>query len=167
MKSVTHRCIHQFMLLVVMAFPALTSAKSVPAFGTWIDCNFAPLLVSLPGTTTDVVTVGITQDFSGTLDGTYTGSERDVLNADGSATFRGGGIFTGTVAGRSGTASFRYEWIAPAGADGYATWVLEGLTGSLDGVQGQGTFAGSSADFSDACPAGKFSGTYEGTVEAR
>jgi Protein of unknown function (DUF3224) len=113
-----------------------------------------------------VITVGITQDFSGTLDWTYTGSERDVINnPDGSATFKGGGIFTGTVAGRSGTASFRYEGVAPVGQQAQATWVLEGLTESLEKVTGKGTFDGSFVEISDGCPAGIYSGSYEGSLK--
>ena len=132
--------------------------------GNWIDCNFAPLVreAGLP----TVVIVGITQDFTGTLDGTYTGSERDVIQGDNSATFSGGGIFTGTVAGKRGTATFRYEGAAPLNGPPLATWVLEGLTESLDKVKAHGTFGGEGADFTDpSCPAGKFSGTYEGTLK--
>lgn len=67
------------------------------------------------------------------------GTERDVVYADGSATFHGSGMFTGNVAGRSGTATYSYEGIAPAG-QARATWVLVGLTGSLASVKGHATF---------------------------
>lgn len=156
--------LHLLLMATVAAitFPAVTSAGPPKASGTWVDCNFAPLVREAGPPT--IVTVGITQDFSGTLNGTYTGSERDVIQGDGSATFQDGGIFTGTIAGRSGTATFRYDGIAPVGQPAQATWVLEGLTESLDKVKGHGTFGGSFVDVSDGCPAGIFSGTYEGTL---
>src|SRR5713101_1476022 len=92
-----------------IAFPAVTTATPLGVSGTWDDCNFAPLFRAAGPNT--VVTVGITENFFGDLVGTYAGTERDVVNADGTATFHGSGIFTGTVAGRFGTATYRYEGI--------------------------------------------------------
>ena len=145
-----------------IGFPALTSAAPVEASGTWDDCNFAPSLRAAGPNT--VVTLGITENFFGTLLGTYAGTERDVVYADGSATFHGSGIFTGNVAGRSGTATYRYEGIAPASQPFHATWVLVGETGSLASVKGHGTFGGSFNGVTDACDAGIFSGSYEGSL---
>src|SRR2546430_4646763 len=113
MQSVTRRRIQLFMVLVAIAFPPVTSAAPVPAAGTWNACNFAPVFRAAGRNT--VETVGITENFFGPLLGTYAGTERDVIYADGSATFHGSGIFTGTVLGASsGTATYRYEGIAPA-----------------------------------------------------
>jgi hypothetical protein len=83
-----------------IAIPAVTHAAPVPALGAWDDCNFGPALC-FPGPNT-VATIGITGNFDGSLDGKYEGSERDVVTADGSATFHGSGIFTGTVSASRG-----------------------------------------------------------------
>ena len=147
---------------VAIGFPALTSAAPVEASGTWDDCNFAPSLRAAGPNT--VVTLGITENFSGDLLGTYIGTESDVVYADSSATFHGSGIFTGTVAGRSGTATYRYEGIAPAGQPLRATWVLVGESGSLAAVRGHGTFGGNFDGVSDTCDAGIFSGSYGGSL---
>src|SRR6266566_3273120 len=97
MQSVTRRDIRLFMVLVAIAFPAVASAAPVPASGTWNDCNFAPVFRAAGPNT--VETVGITENFFGTLLGTSAGTESDLIYADGSATFHGSGIFTGTVLG--------------------------------------------------------------------
>ena len=150
------------MVLVAITFPAVTSAAPVAASGTWDDCNFAPdFRAAGPNA---VGTVGITENFFGTLNGTYAGTERDVIYADGSATFHGSGTFTGTVAGRSGTGTYRYEGIGPAGQPFRATWVFVGETGSLASVRGHGTFGGNFDGVSGACDGGIFSGTYEGAL---
>ena len=148
--------------VAAIAFPAVTSAAPVAASGTWDDCNFAPAFRAAGPNF--VGTVGITENFFGTLDGTYIGTERDVVYADGGATFHGSGVFTGNVAGRSGTATYLYEGIAPAGQPFHATWVLVGETGSLASVRGHGTFGGSFDGVSDTCDAGIFSGSYEGSL---
>jgi hypothetical protein len=78
------------------------------------------------------VTIGITENFQGSMSGTYVGTERDVVYANGSATFHGNGVFTGTIAGRTGTASYRYEGVFPVGSPSFhANWVLIGKTGGL------------------------------------
>ena len=145
-----------------IAFPAVSAAAPGKASGTWVDCNFAPDFRAVGPNL--VGTVGITENFSGDLLGTYIGTESDVVYADSSATFHGSGIFTGTVAGRSGTATYRYEGIAPAGQPLRATWVLVGESGSLAAVRGHGTFGGNFDGVSDTCDAGIFSGSYEGSL---
>ena len=69
--------------VTAIAFPALAHGGAAKISGAWKDCNFAPLVREAGPPM--VVIVGITQDFTGTLDGTYTGSERDVIQGDGSA----------------------------------------------------------------------------------
>jgi len=148
--------------VAAIAVPALSSAAPVEASGTWDDCNFAPSFRTAGPNT--VETVGITENFFGTLTGTYVGTESDVIYADGSATFHGSGIFTGNVAGRSGTAAYRYEGIAPANQPFHATWVLVGDGGSLGSVRGHGTFGGNFDGVTGACDGGIFSGSYEGAL---
>jgi hypothetical protein len=110
-----------------------------------------------------VVTNGVTVNFFGTLLGTYAGTQSSVVHADGRNTFHGSGIFTGAVAGRSGTASFHLEGMFPD-EPFHGTWVLVGETGSLASVNGHGTFAGTSGDATGACDLAPFSGSYEGAL---
>jgi hypothetical protein len=161
MQSVTHRRIQLFMIFVAIALPAVTSAAPVPASGTFDGCQFAPVF-SAAGPNT-VVTNGVTANFFGTLLGTYAGTQYSVNHADGRNTFHGSGIFTGAVAGRSGTATFRYEGMFPEEPFD-ATWVLVGETGSLASVTGHGTLVGTSDDATGACDLNTFSGSYEGAL---
>ena len=159
-----NRILRTVLLVVAMAIvaPSAAAAATPSASGTWDDCNFAPI-VSTAGPNV-VVTVGITENFQGVLTGSYVGTERDVVYVNGSATFHGSGVFSGTIAGRTGTATFRYEGIAPVGAPARATWVLTGLTGGTASARGQGTFTVGFDGVSDACDAGLYSGTYRGQI---
>lgn len=161
---------------VVVALPLAASADKteIPAAGTWIDCNIAPQ-VRTAGLNT-FVTIGIKEIFYGAMEGTFECTEYDVVRSDGTGTFRGAGIFTGTLfAGtaneRFGTAIFRYRGeFGPEGA--LAKWSLVGLTGSLASAKGDGTFdvyyveAGDEDDlFCEECDGGVFAGNYEGTFK--
>ena len=145
--------------------PGVAAAGSPPpATGTWDDCNFAPV-VRTAGPNT-IVTIGITENFQGSLSGTYVGTERDVVYANGSATFHGNGVFTGTIAGRTGTASYRYEGVFPVGSPSFhANWVLIGQTGGLASANGQGTFGGVFGEITEACDGGTYFGTYQGQIQ--
>ena len=146
-----------------VGLPAIASAAPIEASGTWDDCNFAPVFLTAGPNT--VVTVGIKQNFFGTMNGTYVGTERDVVTADGGATLHGSGVFTGSVAGRSGTATYSYEGTVPAGQKkAHLTWVLSGMTGSLAPVKGHGTVGGSFTGVSGECDAGTFAGSYAGSL---
>src|SRR5262245_53488597 len=95
-------------IVLALALPAVVSAATpIAASGSWDDCNFAPVVRA--GGPNLTVTVGITESLSGTIAGTYAGTERDQVYADGSATFHGSGVFTGSVNGRSGTADYSYQ----------------------------------------------------------
>ena len=151
------------LVVAVAAFaPAAASASSPSISGTWDDCNFAPV-VGTAGPNV-IVTIGITENFQGGMSGSYVGTERDVVFPTGGATFHGSGLFTGTIDGRTGTATYRYEGIAPVGAAIRVNWVLIGRSGGIASVQGQGTFTGGFDGVSDVCDAGLYSGTYEGQI---
>ena len=151
-------------LAVVLVPAAASAATPTAASGSWDDCNFgAAVRAGGPNLT---VSVGITENFSGTLDGTYAGTERDQVYANGSATFHGAGVFTGSIDGRSGTAAYTYQGSAPAGVPFRATWALTGLSGDLLGVHGQGTFGGAFTGVSETCDAGLYAGTYAGAIVA-
>lgn len=160
-----NRILRSFAFVVVIAIlaPAAVSAGTrLSMSGTWDDCNFAPVVrTSGPNT---IVTIGITENFYGPMSGTYVGTERDVIFADGSATFHGSGVFTGTIGGATGTATYRYEGIFPIDAPFHARWVLIGQSGGLASATGQGTFGGTFGEITDACDGGTFSGSYEGRV---
>lgn len=148
-------------VLAMMVVPATASAATpTAASGSWDDCNIAPVVRA--GGPNLTVWVGITENFSGTMVGTYAGTERDQVYADGSATFHGAGTFTGSVNGKSGTASYTYEGVAPAGQPFTATWTLIGKTGALAKVKGSGAFGGSFIDVSAECDGGIYAGTYAG-----
>ncbi|MCX6080711.1 MAG: hypothetical protein NTW32_14360 [Chloroflexi bacterium] len=152
-----------FMMMFVMVAPASAGPARVAANGTWNDCNFGA--VARTAGPNVVVTINITQNFFGTLDGKFVGTEVDVVKADGSAEFRGSGIFTGGVAGTGASGTYRYEGIARANKF-HATWVLTGVTDELLApVAGNGNWTGQFDGVSDQCADGLFSGTYEGSVK--
>ena len=153
-----------FMMMLVMVAPASADAARANANGTWNDCNFGA--VSRAVGPIVVVKVQITQNFFGTLDGKYVGREFDVIKADGSVVVYGSGIFTGNVAGRPATGTYRYQGIVRADKLTNATWVLTGVTDKLRApVAGKGTWTAQFDGVSDACPDGIYSGTYEGSVK--
>ena len=152
-----------FVMMFVIVAPASAAAARANAEGTWNDCNFGAV-VRAAGPNV-VVTVNITQNFFGTLDGKYVGTELDVVKADGGFEFHGSGIFTGKVAGTPATGTYRYEGMARANKF-HATWVLTGVTDELHApVAGNGTWTGGFDGVSNECPDGLFSGGYEGSVK--
>ena len=152
-----------FVMMLVMVAPASADAARANANGTWNDCNFGS--VARAAGPNVVVTVHITQNFFGTLDGKFVGTEFDVVKADGSVVFHGSGIFTGGVAGTRATGTYRYEGIVRANKF-HATWVLTGVTDELHApVAGNGTWTGQPDGVSNECPDGLFSGGYEGSVK--
>jgi hypothetical protein len=159
------------LLLVALAPAAASAAQPIAVSGSWDDCNFSPT-VSVAGPNL-IVTVGITETYSGPVSGTYLGTERDVVSADGSATFHGSGLFTGSVNGLSGTATISYEGlfpttgVIPTTGPGSAKWVLVGKTGDLASVTVSGTWGGTFLGVSGECDAGLFGGAYAGLVVTR
>jgi hypothetical protein len=152
-----------FVMMFVVVAPASADAPRANAEGTWDDCNFGAVIRAAGPNV--VVTVNITQNFFGTLEGTYVGTEFDVVKSNGSVVFHGSGIFTGKVAGTPATGTYRYEGIARANKF-HATWVLTGVTDELLApVAGNGTWTAQFDGVSDECPDGLFSGTYEGSVK--
>jgi len=53
--------------------------------------------------------IGLTQDFVGSIEGRLAGTEYGVVKPDNGAAFDGSGTFTGSIAGCSRTASVSYE----------------------------------------------------------
>jgi hypothetical protein len=152
-----------FMMMFVMVAPASADAARANANGTWNDCNFES--VARTAGPNVVLTIQITQNFFGTLNGKFVGTEVDVIQADDSAVFRGSGIFTGGVAGTGATGTYRSEGMARANKF-HATRVLTGVTDELLApVAGNVNWTGQYDGFSDQCADGLFSGTYDGSVK--
>ena len=158
-------------LLVAAAAPAAALAAPVADSGTWDDCNI--LRTYAESGPNIIVTVTIIENYHGMLEGTYVGTERDVVYATGHVTLHGSGIFSGTVAGLTGTGRLSYEGTVgssgaiPATGPRSAKWVLTGETGELASVVARGTWGAEFLGVSDACDAGIYGGTYSGQVVAR
>jgi len=150
------------------------NGPSAPGFivasGSFIDCSFNSVFKQVGPNI--IITGDLTQTMYGTLDGCWTGSERDVVYQDGSATFHGSGIFTGVVEGQSGTIVMTYEGTYnPQTNLATAQWVLAQGTAGLAKLHGQGTWSGSAIEpVETPCtgdPAGcegMFEATYGGTL---
>jgi Protein of unknown function (DUF3224) len=143
----------------------------IAASGSFIDCSFNSVLRYVGPNL--IVTGDLTQTMYGTLDGCWTGSERDVVSLrTGAATFHGRGTFDGTVEGRSGTIVMSYQGTYdPQTNVATASWVLAHGTDGLANLHGQGTWSGTFIDpLETPCTGdpsgceGMFGATYGGTL---
>jgi hypothetical protein len=107
--------------------------------------------------------VTITEQYTGTLSGSYVGTERIIVRADGSATFIGRGVFTGSVGQQTGSAQMRYTGTASASGVGLAHWEMYNGSGGLARVHGQGTFEATGLEPTPQC-AIPYGGTYSGQI---
>jgi hypothetical protein len=120
----------------LFTLPNAEAGPPIPATFSTTDCEHI-ISVQSSGQNT-IITLSITTCFHGTFEGTWVGTERDVIHPDGHLTGQGSGIFSGTVNGQSGTCVFSYQ--ANIGKIGQANpWVVEQGTGDLAGLHGQGT----------------------------
>jgi hypothetical protein len=97
------------------------------------------------------------ESWQGTFDGTRVGSGSLVIHPDGSVNAQVSGIFTGTIAGRSGTAVMRFT-VTGTFASATAIGSVTDGTGGLAGVHAVVTDAGS------ATSPTSFAATYSGEV---
>jgi hypothetical protein len=125
--------------LTVGALFTLPNAEAdppIPATFNSTDCEHV-ISEQSSGPNT-IITLSITACFHGTFEGTWVGTERDVIG-DGHITDQGSGVFSRTVNGRSGTFVFSYE-VNLSGRQHVANhWVVDQGTGDLAGLSGQGT----------------------------
>src|SRR6266704_4688909 len=124
-----------FALAIVGALLTLPKAQAqpIPASGSTTDCEHV-ISVRTVGPNT-IITSSITTCFHGTFEGTWVGTERDVIHPNGTVTGQASGVFSGTVNGRSGTCVF--SLVVNVGVANH--WVVDQGTGDLAGLSGQGT----------------------------
>ena len=127
-----------FALVIVGALLTLPNAQGqpAPASGSTTDCEHV-ISVRSAGPNT-IVTSSITTCFHGTFEGTWVGTERDVIHPHGTLTGQASGVFSGTVNGRSGTCVISLEVSIAANRE-VTHWVADQGTGDLAALHGQGT----------------------------
>jgi len=113
-----------------------------------------------------IITFNISGTLTSTFTGSFVGSELDVVHRDGSITKHGSFVFTGSVAGRSGTGTLRvtFEGIGSAvtGHEVLRAVGREG-TGALAGVSDEVTVEGDVGAPNPGC-ALSGTGTYSGQI---
>jgi hypothetical protein len=146
-----------FALAIVGALLTLPNAEAgppIPATGYSIDCEHV-ISVQTVGPNT-IITLSETACFHGTFEGTWVGTERDVIHPNGTVTIQASGVFSGTVNdgtvnGRSGTCVFSAAVSLTRNGD-VTHWVVDQGTGDLAGLSGQGTFQGDGIEHGPGCP---------------
>src|SRR5215211_257205 len=111
-----------------------------------------------------IITFNISGTSTGTLTGSSTGTELDVVHADGSISLHGTLLFTGSINGRSGTLLLSYEGIGNA-VTGHETLRFVGRegTGDLAGIYANVTAEGDVGAPEPGCDLSG-AGTYTGHV---
>ncbi len=142
---------------------AEASGPPVPASGEFFPCFN---LASAPRQVGEnlIITFNVTGTGTGTLAGSFIGTELDVVHRDGSITLEGSLVFTGSVGGNSGTLLFTYTGIGNF-YTGHETLRSAGTQGTL-GLSGVYVNITLEGDVGPPAP-GCFSsgaGTYTGQV---
>ncbi len=142
--------------LAVLAPNAYASTPS-PLSGTF-SATIAPVASrSADGNT--FISFTFNEIFTGTISGTRVGTGRLVIHADGTINARDSGLFSGSVAGASGTAILSASISGTFSAIA-ADFVVTDGAGGLSQIHVEGTAAGAATG-----PA-TFAGTYSGQVIA-
>ena len=143
-----------FALAIVGALLTLPKAQAQPIPATFnsTDCEHV-ISVQTVGRNT-IITLEITACIHGTFEGTWVGTERDVIHPNGTVTIQLSGVFSGTVNGRSGTMVFSYQVSITRNGD-VTHWVVNQGTGDLAGLSGQGTFQ-NDIEHGPGCPGSGF-----------
>ena len=146
-----------------LTLPSAGAGTPVPASGEFFPCfNYAGPPRQVGENT--IITFNVSGTSTGTLTGSSTGTELDVVHRDGSITLHGTILFTGSVNGRSGTMLLTYEGIGNA-VTGHETLRFVGRhgTGDLAGVYAQLTAEGDVGAPEPGCDLSG-AGTYTGYV---
>lgn len=164
MKSLLNTICTMVLTLALAGCASVSTPAAPPATasGNWTDCNLQVNSQSANGDT--IVTVTITETFSGALAGNWVGTEWDVVHADNSGTFQGVGVFTGSADQHSGSAVMSYAGTFPSSGPFKAQWTIDNGSDGLQNVHGQGTFGGTSATATKDCAA-PYAGTYSGQIQ--
>jgi hypothetical protein len=128
------------LLLGVAVAPVVYADEPVQGGGTF-TISFSPI----PERTADgntFIDYTFTETSLGIVDGTRVGSGELVIHADGSINTANTGIFTGTIAGRSGTAEMDFRGSGTFASAGGTYTVTDGM-GGLAGVHATGNDSGS------------------------
>jgi hypothetical protein len=143
-------------LVLAALGPTAYASASTPATGTFNNTITPQKVTSHDGDT--VIAFTFLETITGTLSGSRVGSGVLVIHPDGSLNVHNSGTFTGTIAGRGGTASLHAQaWGTFAAVEG-RWWITDGA-GGLEGIHARGSLAGS------ATGPTSFAGTYSGEVE--
>ena len=144
-----------FALAIVGALLTLPKAQAQPIPATFnsTDCEHV-ISVQTVGRNT-IITLEETGCFHGTFEGTWVGTERDVIHPNGTVTLQASGVFSGTVNGRSGTCVLSSEVSLTRNGD-VTHWVVDQGTGDLAGLHGQGTNQGDAIEHGPGCPGSGF-----------
>ena len=124
-------------LWLVLA-PTVYAEETFPASGTEATTLSPVSTRAADGNT--FIGFTLAESWQGTFAGTRVGSGSVVIHPDGSIDAQSSGIFTGTIAGRSGTAVMRFHVSGTFAAATVIFTVTDG-TGGLTGVHGEGTEA--------------------------
>jgi hypothetical protein len=144
-----------FALAIVGALLTLPTAQAQPIPATFnsTDCEHV-ISVQTVGQNT-IITLEETGCFHGTFEGTWVGTERDVIHPNGTVSLQASGVFSGTVNGGSGTCVTSFS-AALTGNGDVTHWVVDQGTGDLAGLHGQGTTQGDAIEHGPGCPVSGF-----------
>ena len=146
-----------------LTLPSAEATRPEPISGQFFPCFTYAGPPHQVGENT-IVTFNVTTTATGSINGTLTGTELDVIHPDGSITLLGYALFTGSIGNRSGTLLFIYNGIGNA-VTGHETlnFVAGHGTARLAGVHVQGTAEGDLGAPNPGCDVSG-AGTYTGHV---
>jgi hypothetical protein len=143
------------LVLAVVLAPAADAASPAPASGSFV-ANISPVGLR-PAAGNTFITFTFVETFQGTMAGTRVGSGTLLIHPDGTINVRDSGLFTGSIAGASGTAILSAS-ISGTLASVTGNYLVTDGTDGLAGVHVEGTAAGGAAGPTT------FAGTYSGKV---
>ena len=138
------RIVGVFVALIASACLAggtLTAYADVPVQGTGtFTISFVPMNVRLADGNT-LFDYTFVEHSTGIVDGSRIGTGEAVIHPDGTLNTQNTGTFTGTIAGRSGTAEMAFRGSGTFASAG-GTYTVTGGTGGLAGVHAEGSDSG-------------------------
>jgi hypothetical protein len=146
------------LLLLAGLAPTAYASTSRSASGTF-DITISPTGSRVDDGNTIISFTFLHETFTGTLTGTRDGSGTLVVHPDGTLSARTSGLFTGTIGGASGTATFSDTAAGVASSIAGRFRTSEG-SGALENVTVSGSLKG------HATSAVSFAGTYAGKVRS-